>query len=133
SVDSLPFLAMILLLFLLACALGQVDADAMRMMQVGGSINCLDGNGESRPLTVGSAQLMEEDMWPNPDDLISHADLSDRGAFYLKGYDPEMWGHPEYYLQFTLPCPPPAYCVDRVWKYECGGQDSVAFSYFLDL
>ncbi|GMT09790.1 hypothetical protein PFISCL1PPCAC_1087, partial [Pristionchus fissidentatus] len=56
----------------------------------------------------------------------------------LKGYDPETVTQPEYYLQLTLPCPPPLYCADREWKDKCEGgwlwrREKVYFSYFLDL
>ncbi|GMT11604.1 hypothetical protein PFISCL1PPCAC_2901 [Pristionchus fissidentatus] len=81
-------------------------------------------------MPYGTVQLMEYDWDPN--DLIDETFLKTDATYYVSG---EHWeiDDPEFFLQFVVPCPPPAPCVDKVWKNRCENKRHAEFTYFVEL
>ncbi|GMT11602.1 hypothetical protein PFISCL1PPCAC_2899, partial [Pristionchus fissidentatus] len=129
--STLPFSSisqMLLFLLLLAFTVNPVEAGT-RAVQMSGRLFCMDENYESRPMPYGRVHLMEYDWDPN--DLIEESFLKTDATYYVSG---EHWefNDPEFFLKFVVPCPPPAHCVDKVWKDRCEKKRKAEFTYFVE-
>ncbi|GMT27534.1 hypothetical protein PFISCL1PPCAC_18831 [Pristionchus fissidentatus] len=108
---------------LLACATSD-----KRTVDVKGSLRCVDATNQTNYVTKGIVELMEHGF-PDPNDILDFKAVDTNGRFQVSGTEDEVL-ETEFFLQFTVPCPPLPYCADPVYKYKCKqGGTSTKFTF----